>query len=86
MRGGEMPSTKTIRPVTYEDDIGKFRTVTDARGMGAALLAHCDQSDPDYQMAVLACLGLDRCTVDPERARADFIAALTAAGVFIREP
>lgn len=86
MRGGQMPSTKTIRPVTYEEDIGRFRTVTDARGMGAALLAHCDQGDPHYQMAALACVGLENGATDPERARADFVAALTAAGVFIREP
>jgi len=81
-----MPSKTTIKPVTFEEGIGKFRTVNDARGMGEALLAHCDQGDPDYQMAALACLGLDNGTVGPDQARADFIAALTAAGVFIRDP
>ncbi len=81
-----MPRNMTIRPVTFEEGIGRFRTVNDARAMGEALLAHCDQGDPDYQMAALACLGLGNGTIDPEHARADFVAALAAAGVFIRDP
>ncbi|MFC3568426.1 DUF982 domain-containing protein [Paracoccus simplex] len=85
MRGGQMPSAKTIRPVTFEEGIGRFRTVNNARGMGEALLAHCDQGDPEYQIAALACLGLESGAADPEQARADFIAALTAAGVYVRD-
>lgn len=79
-----MPAT--IRPVSYEQKIGTFRVVTDARGIGAALLAHCDPADPTYQAAAASCLALDSSEADPEQARADFVAALTAAGVFVREP
>ena len=76
----------TIRPVTYEEDVGKFRTVTDAGGIGTALLIYCDADDPAYQRAAEGCLALDKGTADPELVRSDFIAALEAAGVFVRDP
>lgn len=79
-----MPTT--IRPVSYEQKIGTFRVVTDARGIGAALLAHCDPADPTYQAAAASCLALDSSEADPEQARADFVAAMKAAGVYVREP
>lgn len=76
----------TIRPLTYEEDVGKLRTVTDAGGIGTALLIYCDADDPAYQRAAEGCLALDKGTADPERVRSDFIAALEAAGVFVRDP
>ena len=74
----------TIRPVTYEEHTGKFRTVTDARGIGTALMMYCDPDDPAYQRAAEACLDLEGGSADAEQVRSDFIAALEAAGVFVR--
>ena len=54
--------------------------------MGAALLAHCEPGDPHFQKAAVACLTLESGETAPEQARADFVAALKAAGVFVREP
>lgn len=76
----------TIRPVTYEEHAGKFRTVTDARGIGTALMMYCDPDDPAYQRAAEACLDLEGGSADAEQVRSDFIAALGAAGVFVRDP
>lgn len=76
----------TIRPVSYEEKVGIFRVVTDAKGMGAALLAHCEPSDPHFQKAAIACLTLESGETGPEQARADFVAALKAAGIFVRDP
>lgn len=75
----------TIRPVSYEEKIGTFRIVTDARGIGAALLAHCDPNDPAYRAAAASCLALESGETGPDRARADFVAALKAAGLFVRD-
>ena len=76
----------TIRPVTYEEHAGKFRTVTDAGGIGTALMMYCDPDDPAYQRAAEACLELEGGSADAEQVRSDFIAALEAAGVFVRDP
>lgn len=76
----------TIRPVSFEERIGTFRVVTDAKGMGAALLTHCEPSDPYFQKAAVACLALESGDTEPEQARADFLAALKAAGLFVRDP
>lgn len=54
-------------------------------GMGKALIQHCDQTDPDYLNAAKSCLDFAEGRKNPELVRADFVAALEAAGVFVRE-
>lgn len=81
-----MPSKRTIRPVHYEEKPGTFRVVTDAEGMGKALLTYCHPDDPAYQAAARSCLGLESGKRDPEMARAHFVQALISAGVFVRDP
>lgn len=76
---------QTIRPVTYEEADARFRTVNTAAGIAAALMAHCDEGDPARQAAARACVALSAGKGDPEETRALFIAALEAAGVFVRE-
>ncbi|MBD9528364.1 DUF982 domain-containing protein [Paracoccus sp. PAR01] len=73
-----------IRPVSFEERPATYRIVDDAAGMGRALLAHCDFEDPAYQVAAEAVLALNNGEIDPEAAREAFVAALTAAGVFVR--
>lgn len=75
----------TIRPVTYAETSNRYRVVTDVDGMGRALMMHCDPGEPSYQRAAASCIALGEGQGDPEQARADFIAALRAAGVFVRE-
>ncbi len=74
-----------IRPVTYAETDSRYRTVTDARGMGMALLTHCNPQDQAYITAAEAVLGLEEGAVEPEVAREAFVAALRKAGVFVRE-
>lgn len=76
---------QTIRPVTYEEADARFRTVNTASGIAAALMAHCDERDPARQAAARACVAFAEGAGDPEDLRALFIAALEAAGVFVRE-
>lgn len=76
---------QTIRPVTYEEADARFRTVNTASGIAAALMAHCNESDPERQAAARACIALSAGKGDPEEVRALFVRALGAAGVFVRE-
>ena len=76
---------RTIRPVAYQETDSRFRIVNDANGMGKALIEHCDFFDTDYLRAAKSCIELAEGKKDPERARADFIRAMTLAGVFVRE-
>lgn len=74
----------TVRPVSYEEGIGVFRIVTDADGMGRALLTHCDPNSASFKAAAQALLTLSAGAGDPEQVRAAFIVALIAAGVYVR--
>lgn len=76
---------QTIRPVTYEEATARFRTVNTVSGFAEALMAHCDEGDPARDEAALACIALDEGRGDPENVRSLFIAALRAAGVFVRD-
>lgn len=82
---GRVTSTKTIRPVIYQETASQYRTVTDADGMGKALIAHCDQADADYLAAARSCIAFAEGKGNAELVRADFVRAMTTAGVFVRE-
>lgn len=85
-REAPMPSKQTIRPVSYEEKPGTFRVVNDAEGMGRALLTYCKPDDPSFRRAAKSCLWLEHGDLEPEEVRADFVQALTSAGVFVRDP
>lgn len=53
--------------------------------MADDVIEHCDFFDTDYLRAAKSCIELAEGKKDPERARADFIKAMTLAGVFVRE-
>ncbi len=74
-----------IQPVTYQETISQYRTVSDADGMGKALIAHCDQADPDYLAAARSCIAFAEGKGNAELVRADFVRAMTTAGVFMCE-
>lgn len=82
---GHASGLRTIRPVSYQETDSRFRTVNDANGMGRTLMEHCDPADPAYRQGAGSCIALAEGTVTPEQARADFIEALTSAGVFVRQ-
>ena len=82
---GHKDGPRTIRPVTFQETNSRYRTVNDAYGMGKALIQHYDQTDPDYLNAAKSCLDFAEGRKNPELVRADFVAALEAAGVFVRE-
>ncbi|WP_136685627.1 DUF982 domain-containing protein [Falsirhodobacter xinxiangensis] len=84
MAGREGKST-SIRPVTYQETISQYRTVADAHGMGKALIANCDQADPDYLAAARSCIAFAEGQGNAELVRADFIRAMTTAGIFMRD-
>ena len=48
-------------------------------------MTHCHLGDPAYWQAAGSCIAFAEGTVTPEQVRADFIQALTSAGVFVRE-
>ncbi|MFG6083938.1 DUF982 domain-containing protein [Paracoccus litorisediminis] len=73
-----------IRPVSFEERPATYRIVNDAAGMGRALLTHCEFDHPTCRVAAEAVLALQKGEMDPEVARKAFVAALTAAGVFVR--
>lgn len=75
---------RTIRPVTYEDAPAVYRTAHTAQDMAEALMAHCDEDDPARRDAAVACVELSEGRGDPEEVRELFVAALEAAGVFVR--
>lgn len=77
-------ASRTFRPVTYQETISRHRTVNDADGMGKALIEHCDQADLNYLAAARSCIAFGEGGGSPELVRADFIRALTSAGVFVR--
>ena len=78
-------SSRTFRPVTFQETVSRYRTVNDADGMGKALIEHCDQADPDYLTAARSCIAFEEGTGSAELVRADFVRALTSAGMFVRE-
>ncbi|WP_169053380.1 DUF982 domain-containing protein [Falsirhodobacter xinxiangensis] len=78
-------SRATIRPVTFQETVSQYRTVTDANGMGKALIEHCDQTDSDYLAAAKSCIAFAEGQGNAELVRADFVRAMTTAGVFIRD-
>lgn len=80
-----MRGSKTIKPVTFEERIGVFRTVNHPEAMGEALMTYCNAGDADYQRAAASCIALMEGDGDPVQARADFVAALVSAGIFIRD-
>ena len=82
---GRNGKPSVIRPVVYQETISQYRIVNDAVGMGKALIEHCDQADPDYLSAAAAIIAFAEGRGNPERARANFIRAMTAAGVFVRQ-
>ena len=82
---GHASGLRTIRPVSYQETDSRFRTVSDANGMGRALMTHCDPADPAYRQAASSCIAFAEGTMTPEQVRADFIQALISAGVFVRE-
>ena len=82
---GHASGLRTIRPVAYQETDSRFRIVNDANGMGKALMEHCDFFDADYMRAAKSCIAFAEGTAEPEQVRADFIQALTSAGVFVRE-
>ena len=82
---GHASGLRTIRPVSYQETDRGLRTVSDANGMGRALMKHCDKDDPDYRRAAASCIAFAEGKATPDQARADFIQALTSAGVFVRE-
>ena len=82
---GHASGLRTIRPVAYQETDNRFRTVSDANGMGRALMEHCDPANPAYRQAADSCIAFAEGTVTSEQARAEFIQALTSAGVFVRE-
>lgn len=65
---------------------GTFRVVNDAEGMGRAVLTYCKPDDPSFRRAAKSCLWLEHGDLEPEEVRADFVQALTSAGVFVRDP
>ena len=81
---GRVGRSRTIRPVTYQETVSQYRTVTDTDGMGKALIEHCGPSDPDYLAAARSCIAFEEGQGDAELVRADFIRAMTTAGVFVR--
>ena len=82
---GHASKLRIIRPVSYQETNSRFRTVSDANGMGRALMKHCDKDDPDYRRAAASCIAFVEGKATPDQVRADFIQALTSAGVFVRE-
>ncbi len=78
-----MTETTVIRSFTYQETISRYRTVIDADGMGKALIAHCDQADPVYLAAARSCMAFAK--GHAVLVRADFVRAMTTAGVFVRE-
>ena len=76
---------RRIWPVAYQETDSRFRIVSDATGMGKALIEQCDLADIDYLRAARSCIAFTEGKATPEQARADFIRAMTAAGVFVRE-
>ena len=82
---GHASGLRTIRPVSYQETDSWFATVNDANDMGMALMTHCDPADPACRQAAGSCLAFAEGTVTPEQVRAEFIQALTSAGVFVRE-
>lgn len=81
-----MPRKLFFRAVTFEEAPARTRTVTDADAAGRALLSHGDIWTKEYRHAVRSLVKLAEGRVDSEKARADFIAALKASGVFVHEP
>ena len=82
---GKASGLRIIPPVSYQETESGLRTVSDANGMGRALMRHCDPADPAYRQAAGSCLAFAEGALTPEEVRADFIQALTSAGVFVRE-
>ena len=82
---GKASGLRIIRPVSYQETDSRFRTVSDANGMGRALMRHCDPADPAYRQAASSCVAFAEGNMTPEQVRAEFIQALTSAGVFVRE-
>lgn len=82
---GKASGLRIIPPVSYQETDSRFRTVSDANGMGRALMRHCNPTDPAYQKAVRSCIAFAEGDVTAEQVRADFIQALISAGVFVRE-
>jgi hypothetical protein len=76
----------SIRAVTFEEAPARTRTVTDAIAAGRALLSHGDITKKQYRTAVRSLVALSEGRADPEKVRADFIAALTVSGVFVHDP
>ena len=76
---------RTIRPVAYQETDNRFRIVSNANGMGKALIEHCDFFDTNYLRAARSCIAFAEGNATPEKVRADFIQALMSAGVFVRE-
>ena len=76
---------RRIRPVAYQETNSRFRIVNDAIGMGKALVEQCDLADTDYLRAAKSCIAFAEGKASPDQARADFIRAMTAAGVFVRD-
>ncbi|WP_265501241.1 DUF982 domain-containing protein [Paracoccus beibuensis] len=81
---GHAEGRRTVRPVSYQETDSRFRIVNDANSMGKALMEHCDPADPAYRQAAGSCIALAEGTAEPEQVRADFIQAMTSAGVFVR--
>ena len=82
---GKASGLRIIPPVSYQETDSRFRTVSDANGMGRALMTHCDPADPAYRQAASSCIAFAEGTMTPEQVRADFIQALISARVFVRE-
>jgi hypothetical protein len=74
-----------IQPVAYRETDSRFRIVNDATGMGKALVEQCDLADTDYLRAAKSCIAFAEGKALPEQVRADFIRAMTATGVFVRD-
>jgi len=75
---------KSIRPVSIEECVGRFRIITDAVAMGDALVKFADKDLESFQAAAQCCMALLDGSGDPEVARAAFIRALSDSGVFVK--
>lgn len=80
-----MAFPKTIKLVSFEESISNSPVMNTVEAMGRALIAECDPANPAYQKAAESLLAFQEDKIGPEQERADLIAIMTAAGIFIRK-
>ena len=81
-----MSPNPSFRAVTFQEAPDRTRTVSDADAAFRALLSHGNIWTKEYRHSVRSLVKLAEGRVDAEKARADFIAALQASGVFVHDP